>query len=1328
MEGSEQSSSNDRQGEQQNQSNLQKLRTIYSNTVVPFTDVLLDDPKKLFTDIPDNDASRTAAKIAKFPLKRIDEALAIAAIAEADDPGKEAAKIGTSIAAGATGAALATGAIALAPISVPTIVISAIAAAASIGGSYLSDALFERAFPPGTTIQEKLSRVKAVGQEFVDNLKEIWQDKVVDNYEAIRDGLSDQVDSLLDSAKGIRKDLLDTAKDIARTTQEKAQNFFDTIVDSFQDWVDGIGKPSPLGLPDNFPPPPPDDDGEGNSDIPPSDPPRLPPWLPFPLPNPFDFLLISPLVVDIDDDGVELISLPDSYTKFDLDSDGFSELTGWVDPDDALLAYDKNENGYIDNISELFGNETVDGFTELARLDENGDGTIDIKDPNFDQLLLWQDSNTNGVSEVGELTYVLSAGLLSIDLNADVVNKVNKGHRISHVSSTQWINGSSRTIEDVWFENDQMVSSLLVPKTFRISKQATALPNLVGYGIVPDLSYSLSTEPDLARSAKNLLKIVSKGNLSLFINEFESFLWEWTGVENVDPKEGGKYINGRHLAFIESFYGESFYSLHARNPGQRNGEGLEMQYRAAVDSMAARFLIQAEPNSSLARNKAQSLFSLGLLSVDINKDRVVGKLSAVVDAITTAIGKKNSSTGVADGGLLLRLLRSDFETGEQSYVEKVTAALQANDIFQDVVDVIQSIVISNSPIHGTDKSDFIEGSSTDDLFYISEGDDTLAGSYGSDTYLWGKGSGNDVIDEYGYYASLDTDTVLLTNLRQRDVTFSRSTKNGLDLIITSNRTGETLTLDEHLSSEKRGVEQVIFKDGTTWDRDDLLAEAWYRGTSGNDSITGISADETFDTGKGDDTLAGSYGSDTYLWGKGSGNDVIDEYGYYASLDTDTVLLTNLRQRDVTFSRSTKNGLDLIITSNRTGETLTLDEHLSSEKRGVEQVIFKDGTTWDRDDLLAEAWYRGTSGNDSITGTSADETFDTGKGDDTLAGSYGSDTYLWGKGSGNDVIDEYGYYASLDTDTVLLTDLRQRDVTFSRSTKNGLDLIITSNRTGETLTLDEHLSSEKRGVEQVIFKDGTTWDRDDLLAEAWYRGTSGNDSITGTSADETFDTGKGDDTLAGSYGSDTYLWGKGSGNDVIDEYGYYASLDTDTVLLTDLRQRDVTFSRSTKNGLDLIITSNRTGETLTLDEHLSSEKRGVEQVIFKDGTTWDRDDLLAEAWYRGTSGNDSITGTSADETFDAGKGDDVLTSGSRYDRDVMMFRNSFGHDLITDFIAGNSYGDVIRLQELSVSTFSEVLGFAKQVGKNTLIELDENSSIKLLGVNKANLQASNFEFL
>lgn len=55
----------------------------------------------------------------------------------------------------------------------------------------------------------------------------------------------------------------------------------------------------------------------------------------------------------------------------------------------GYLALDRNENGEIDQADELFGPNSGDGFSELATLDEDGNGWIDEGDAVFDKLRIW---------------------------------------------------------------------------------------------------------------------------------------------------------------------------------------------------------------------------------------------------------------------------------------------------------------------------------------------------------------------------------------------------------------------------------------------------------------------------------------------------------------------------------------------------------------------------------------------------------------------------------------------------------------------------------------------------------------------------------------------------------------------------------------------------------------------------------------------------------------------------------------------------------------------------------------------------------------------------
>ena len=111
----------------------------------------------------------------------------------------------------------------------------------------------------------------------------------------------------------------------------------------------------------------------------------------------------SPLVVDLDGDGVETVTA-EGGVYFDHDANGFKENSGWVGQDDGILVRDINGNGIIDNGTELFGNNSVlssgekavNGFEALKDLDDNNDGIFDRNDKAWNEVKIWQDKNFNG--------------------------------------------------------------------------------------------------------------------------------------------------------------------------------------------------------------------------------------------------------------------------------------------------------------------------------------------------------------------------------------------------------------------------------------------------------------------------------------------------------------------------------------------------------------------------------------------------------------------------------------------------------------------------------------------------------------------------------------------------------------------------------------------------------------------------------------------------------------------------------------------------------------------------------------------------------------------
>jgi len=137
----------------------------------------------------------------------------------------------------------------------------------------------------------------------------------------------------------------------------------------------------------------------------------------------------SPIVIDTASEGFHLTDLTNGVK--------FRELSGlepvqfsWTDSrfHNAFLALDRNGNGRIDDLTELFGNLTPqplsaspNGYLALAVFDlpengGNGNGVIDPGDAVYSSLRLWVDRNHDGISQPEELFTLQEGGVFAIDL------------------------------------------------------------------------------------------------------------------------------------------------------------------------------------------------------------------------------------------------------------------------------------------------------------------------------------------------------------------------------------------------------------------------------------------------------------------------------------------------------------------------------------------------------------------------------------------------------------------------------------------------------------------------------------------------------------------------------------------------------------------------------------------------------------------------------------------------------------------------------------------------------------------------------------------------
>lgn len=235
----------------------------------------------------------------------------------------------------------------------------------------------------------------------------------------------------------------------------------------------------------------------------PPKPPALPPAKPITPPNRIQQRFRGqtekkdPLVFDLNFDGVRLTKLGESGVSFNFDGGSTSEGTGWISPKDGLLVLDKNSNGTIDDGGELFGSDQEDGFTALRAYDTNSDGLITSADAIYSNARMWIDSNSDGISQSSELYTLASLQIAKIDLNAQQSSGSREGNSILYTGSYELQNGARHEVAAVGFATDRTNTTYTLPSNFEYDEDVFELPNLKGYGDVPDLWVAMTLDPVL---------------------------------------------------------------------------------------------------------------------------------------------------------------------------------------------------------------------------------------------------------------------------------------------------------------------------------------------------------------------------------------------------------------------------------------------------------------------------------------------------------------------------------------------------------------------------------------------------------------------------------------------------------------------------------------------------------------------------------------------------------------------------------------------------------------------------------------------------------------
>jgi Ca2+-binding RTX toxin-like protein len=907
---------------------------------------------------------------------------------------------------------------------------------------------------------------------------------------------------------------------------------------------------------------------------------------PQPCPTPASFA--SPLILDLDGDGVEARGVSPTETLggvyFDVDNDGVAELTGWVGADDGLLAVDRNGDGVITDANELFGygetygtersgpgaletaeqlNRYTSGFARLAEYDDNGNGVVDTNDASAAALRIWRDANGNGRTDAGELVTLQAAGVASISLASTHAIEVIGENLITDRSTYQTMTGETRGVADVWFGFDNRSIDYARPDA--LDPAIAALPGHVSLGGLRDLHTAMSEDVVLQGLVQDLVDLT---DLAAFGAQVERILARWAGADAIDGFSRGANIDAQHLAVSEAVRDTPFLQRGiSADPRPFAGGATENEWDLLHRDVSNFLLLQTDLGRTLFPEIALVGDFAVYLGPGADADAILSRLVGLAPA--------GQSERLAFWHTALRLLdavSSEF-TGldKEAYELLAEATLASQGLALEYHELITAriggaaddeIVIPTT--NGID--DFWNPQATGIGKRVAAGgagDDVIGTGWRDAIVYWGAGQGDDVI-RVGWEAG-QTLELRLRDLTQADIELTPPLEALGPILITIVATGETLTI--HPASDLNflitGQIMLTLAD-VTIDLAAAYAAALPGATSGDD-ILRQRLDEPLDGLAGNDTLLGTPGADTViLFNRGGGQDVFREPP--ASFGTSANMVrfaSDIAPSDVILSRTGARGENLLVSIVGAPDTMLIEDQFANKDQFANVVVTEfeiGGSTLGSDAFLA-LLLEERNGKATIDGTERGDLFqiDPSSIATTWRGWEGNDTYRFSTASGDtdasdarNLVVSDGGFREFDTVSMFESfDALSFEVgaTFLRITvaRNGDSLTVERPDTIERwqvgfseFTYDGLLGELER---QDLIASGTAivgtqdadigsidGDEDANLISAFggddvVRGLGGNDTIYGGDGLDTLEGGDGDDLL---FAADEEFGGSGGG--------------------------------------------------------------------------------------------------------------------------------------------------------------------------------------------------------
>ena len=940
----------------------------------------------------------------------------------------------------------------------------------------------------------------------------------------------------------------------------------------------------------------------------------------------------DPIVLDLDNDGVELTNALTAPVPFDITGDGVLDDLGWVAPDDGLLIRDYNGNGVVDGIGELYGDRLNLGFNVLRGEDAaegNGDGLITVADAFWNELYVWQDTNQDGISQAGEISSLGSLGITEFDLRLDSINQENRWVEDNRIieTTTFTINGETQELAEVLFQFRS--DDLLDKRGYQGGGDASLLdlPQSVGYGRMLSLQDAMAVDSVLKQLVEDFNASTDYSTLSA---QVEDIILQWSGYLGHDKALRGGRFDADKLEFMEELFNTDFlFNVFNGTPNPdpfdpRSLEQLTQSWNQLLDMFTSRLAVQgplkdAFPNAdySFATDTVTLGSTLTEIMANVAQQPYANSIGALLDIRDIMLAYPDglgATTGQINQSVADQIA---IGLGDPDLAANLLAAFDSGSSITSVIDTHWEITGSNHLTHlGTSKNDVVLGTDQQDYIAGGDGADLLLGNGGNDFFLPG------------------TVDYIRNGIHQNGWSVGDSLFGGAgddwffvdveEALVLGEEGNDTIGL---AGSRAHVIDSYVdMGDGDDYFNNVYADNATLLGGDGNDSfVNGSLVNSTLDLGNGDDYYSGVIVSSSEILG-GGGNDTINNGDTVRGGEGDDSLEGN---------HYSYGGLgnDIIYSSGVYGSAVYLDDGNDTAyaaSSGNIVVTYNPGT---HDTVhIGGAW---ASHVLDLQGFSHIDGFE--------------DLIITDDANGNALIDlGENQFLTIEGVSKAQVDLRMFSGYANQGTFEGTE-------NGETI----HGSVGGYGARAY---DGS----------GIYHYSSGNETLMGHGGDDSIYGEDGSDYIDGGAGNDSIygdtngaFYGAGFSNTLVgglgNDYIQSKSADHDLIVITEeAGARDTVAASTASDTIDLTDFDTLTPDDLVFGYEFSPNyveyvELGNGQRVdgiylghtyaFKDGVV---DGGVAADILRGTAGADSMTGEGNHDELFGLAGNDTIDGGIDYD--------------------------------------------------------------------------------